>query len=90
MFGGIRQGCPLSGLLFAFCLDPLMRILEVSLRNRGIARAFFDDVGMVVHNFRKMHVIIYQAFELFKKVSGLQTNTDNNVFVPIWNLLFSL
>jgi hypothetical protein len=85
--GGIRQGCPLSGLLFSLCLDPPMRIFEVSLRNRGIARAFFDDIGMVAHDFRRMRIIIYQAFGLFKGVSGLQSNITKTVVVCLYGIL---
>ena len=45
----ILQGDPLSGSVFALCVDPLMRELHMSfeLAGNGMARACADDVGRV-------------------------------------------
>ena len=44
---GIKQGCPLSGSIFALAFDPILRLLESRLP-RGLAApgAFADDVDI--------------------------------------------
>eukprot|EP00959_Pyramimonas_sp_CCMP1952_P102484 2143506-Pyramimonas_sp.AAC.1 len=41
---GIRQGCPLSLLIFAACTDVVLRGLQVRLGCACSARAFADDM----------------------------------------------
>eukprot|EP00959_Pyramimonas_sp_CCMP1952_P425224 8907048-Pyramimonas_sp.AAC.1 len=44
---GIKQGCPLSGTLYALTVDPILRMLGSRLpRSLGIAAAFADDLGV--------------------------------------------
>eukprot|EP00959_Pyramimonas_sp_CCMP1952_P072647 1517792-Pyramimonas_sp.AAC.1 len=45
---GIKQGCPLSGLLFALGLDPWFRKIRHSLEVvRAHPCAYADDLGIV-------------------------------------------
>ena len=48
---GVRQGCPLSGLLFAIVTEPVIRLLARSLEPRGSLRAYADDLGACVANY---------------------------------------
>ena len=47
----VRQGCPLSGLLFALCVDVLIVKLASILKTDETVAAFADDIALVVENF---------------------------------------
>ncbi len=47
---GVLQGCPLSGILFAWAMDPFLEAMRVPIDCRGLAvtRACADDVGATI------------------------------------------
>eukprot|EP00959_Pyramimonas_sp_CCMP1952_P173515 3625910-Pyramimonas_sp.AAC.1 len=47
---GVKQGCPLSGVIFALCFDPILRSMIEALPVPGVLRAFADDVGLTSAN----------------------------------------
>jgi hypothetical protein len=72
IFAGIKQGCPSSGAIFAFALDPFVRYLLHKLPPPTLhIRAFADDLGAVLidvlRNFRPLAV----AFALLKLATCL-------------------
>ena len=50
MNGGVRQDCPLSPLLFAVCVDILLRMIEHRIPS-STSRAFADDLGTIIENW---------------------------------------
>ena len=48
---GVRQGCPLSGLLFALCIDVLLEKIDARLHGDEVIGAFADDIAVVVEDF---------------------------------------
>ncbi|MBM3946426.1 MAG: hypothetical protein FJ315_03360, partial [SAR202 cluster bacterium] len=79
---GIRQGCPLSPLLFALCGDLLLRRLAARLPSDTI-RAYADDVALVSRNIFGSCQIFGPIFEEFARLSGMVLNLQKTVFVPL-------
>ena len=83
MLCGVRQGCPISPLLFAAAVDVLLRILQKRVAS-GIFRAFADDIGGVLENWDRDQPILEQVFREFAGMSGLELNIKKTVIVPLW------
>ncbi len=48
---GVKQGCPLSMVLFALALDPIIRMMSAHLSPfNGIVRAYCDDIAIACAN----------------------------------------
>jgi len=80
---GIRQGCPLSPLLFAVVADLLLRRLKNKFPN-SMRRAYADDLAMVLPDVLKEGGHILDCFNDYHRVSGLKLNMGKVVIVPLW------
>ncbi|CAK0890248.1 unnamed protein product, partial [Prorocentrum cordatum] len=81
---GIRQGCPLSPLVFAACMDLLLRVLQLRLGGGCFIRAFADDVGIILDDVPKQLPILAAALEEFGRLSGMQVNLEKTIGIPLW------
>ena len=79
---GIRQGCPLSPLLFAIVLDPFLRLLKRRVPD-GTQAAYADDLAMIVLKLLESMQVIAPAFTAFAAVSGLMLNLSKTVVIPL-------
>ena len=84
-FSGIRQGCPLSPLLFALAVDIFLRRFQKSFPLATI-RAFADDIAMVTDNVLRDADQIMNLFADFGSVSGLELGVSKTIVVPLWNV----
>ena len=83
---GIRQGCPLSPLLFATAADLLLRALSL-LEPDALVRAFADDTAMIVKDWWGQGKGIFNLFSEFGAISGLHLNLPKTVLIPLWESL---
>ena len=56
ILSGILQGCPLSGTLFVFVIDPLLWMFRKQI-NSAIIRACADDIGAALRRLEDLAVL---------------------------------
>jgi hypothetical protein len=82
---GIKQGCPLSGSIFALAIDPLIRyLLHTSVLGSICITAFADDIAIVVANLFVMLPNILDTFRQWAQATNLCLNGKKSVIIPLW------
>ena len=81
---GVRQGCPLSPLLFAVVADVLLRKLQHCFPDSTV-RAFADDTAMISANVCRDGAAIKHVFVEFERISGLRLSVPKTVLMPLWD-----
>ncbi len=82
---GVKTGCPLSMILFALCLEPLLRHLHGIISgepDKSALGCFADDLGIVLRSFALLREVRF-VFDWFARVSSLQLNLAKCVIVPL-------
>ena len=80
----VWQGCPMSMALYALCLHPFLRLLDLKLPGVRIGRrtrptsfvAYADDVTIFVTSAADF-AIIEEAIRLYERLSGARLNLRN-------------
>ena len=80
---GVRQGCPISPLLFAASVDILLRMLTKKLP-LATFKAFADDIGAVITDWDTDSPIVEKIFSEFAIMSGLELNIKKTICIPLW------
>lgn len=91
---GLRQGDPLSPLLFNLAVDVLQRLigaandtlkqsLSSKLREPIMALQYADDTAIIARADLTTMVSLKLILRLFSSISGLQINYSKSVFLPL-------
>ena len=82
MTAGIRQGCPLSPLLFITAMDGLIRVIQRKVRDSRV-RAFADDTAVVLQDLKADLPILHVIFSELERASGLRLNVKKCILIPL-------
>ena len=84
MTSGVRQGCPLSPLLFVLVADILLRRLQKCVNGDNVIRAFADDVAMIVEDSIRHFDTAVDIYKQFGSFFGLNLNWSKTIVIPLW------
>ncbi|GBO44275.1 Retrovirus-related Pol polyprotein from type-1 retrotransposable element R2 [Araneus ventricosus] len=77
ILSGVKQGCPISGLLFNICIDPIIRTLQGDSTSHKVL-AFADDVCILAESPGELQLQLNTIFSQFAKI-GLALNPRKSV-----------
>ena len=81
---GVRQGCPLSGVIFAVCADLLLRRIQSTLGHADLLRAYADDTAIVIEDYVRSLPYLATIFQEFQTISSMELNIAKTIFIPLW------
>ena len=81
---GMKQGCPLSGVLFVICADVLVRALLKRIpQELGMVRAYADDIALVLSRASVLIPCLCILFEIWERATCMALNLKKCVAVPL-------
>ncbi|GBN32992.1 Retrovirus-related Pol polyprotein from type-1 retrotransposable element R2 [Araneus ventricosus] len=81
LLSGVKQGCPISGLLFDICIDPIVRTLQGDHPVHKTL-AYADDVCIIAESPSELQHQLNIAFSEFSKL-GLQLNPGKSTTLHV-------
>eukprot|EP00973_Karenia_brevis_P030883 4259106-Karenia_brevis.AAC.1 len=80
---GTKQGCPMSGTIFAIILDPIIAALQSAVGPRDILRGYADDLAAVLFDGLSSLRGIAKVYDIVLVISGLRLKVSKTVLIPL-------
>ena len=87
----IRQGCPLSTLLYALAVNPFLLLIHKHMAGIRMAQqcavacvAYADDITVIINNEKESHTLTH-LIACYKEASGAKINWIKTKALPIGN-----
>lgn len=90
---GVRQGCPLSSLLFTLTMQPLMALLKQKMEEgklQGLEitqlchQLFADDTGLFLAASEMEFQMVRDTVRHYKSILGVLLNVQKSKMIPIY------
>ena len=81
---GVKQGCPLSPLLFVIATDAFVRALAAIAGQGSVTRGFADDIALGLEKLWAFGPSIAHLFDEYRVISGLALSPTKCVLIPLW------
>ena len=79
---GVRQGCPLSPLLYATVAEIVLEKIATEC-DQTTAKAYADDTALVVRFFWRDGPKLATIFQELEQVAGLRLNMNKCIIIPL-------
>jgi hypothetical protein len=86
---GVRQGCPLSGSLFALAFHPILVSLSDALFKAAMnvghdIFGYADDLALVLYDLWRLLPALDRALQVVAAAAGLHINWRKVQLIPLW------
>ncbi|GBM04006.1 Retrovirus-related Pol polyprotein from type-1 retrotransposable element R2 [Araneus ventricosus] len=81
VLSGVKQGCPISGLIFDMCIDPIIRGVQAENRSHKIL-AFADDLCLLANSPEELQLSLSFVNASLKRL-GLALNPSKSVALHV-------
>ena len=85
VFSGVRQGCPLSSVVFVLATDCINNYLSKRLGNGDRLCSYADDAAALLRGYKRSLDRLINALDVIGSISALVINESKCVCIPLWN-----
>ena len=82
---GVKQGCPSSAKIFAWCSHPLLEFLRHNLAPDRPLKGYADDIYVLLHNVWNEIEMLFALLRTVAEATNLQVNIKKTIIVPLWD-----
>jgi endonuclease/exonuclease/phosphatase family metal-dependent hydrolase len=89
VLAGVRQGCPLSGSLFALCFHAIIIDLQTKVVHQAFVIsakifAYADDLGIILQDLWVLMPLLYESLRAAGRATNLHLNVKKTRVLPLW------
>jgi hypothetical protein len=86
---GVRQGCPISGSLFALVFHPVIVCLSdasyrAAMKVGHDIFGYADDLALTLYDFWRQLLVLDRALSIVASAAGLYINWNKVQIIPLW------